>query len=316
MAELIAIEPHLNLTELILPPAGEWLPDGRCWTVVRVAEGFGYCLHGGVAQELKIGDTVITGPNPEAILRASQLSELRLELFRVVPQRLNGFITVMEWHQLERVSTQAGPRVFHYAANQPLAQKFARLAALPEHDSLVVRVGFLQLWASCAGGVLLESVTRKKNLEATFRRFISKISEKELADSSMADMAAQLNCSERHLNRLFRVEFGMSFRKKQTELSLQRACQLLLDPSVKIRSVAYDTGYRHISFFNALFKKRFGLTPKEWRQQNVSASPKDAFDRGEIPPAPAQSGVRVTGHNRGALSKNTSETNGAAAAKT
>ncbi len=103
----------------------------------------------------------------------------------------------------------------------------------------------------------------------------------------MADMAVQLNCSERHLSRLFRVEFGMSLRKKQTELSLQRACQLLLDPNVKIRSVASETGYRYVSFFNALFKKRFGLTPKEWRQQQIPAPAEDFLKRGGIPPAEA-----------------------------
>ncbi len=162
----MAIEPHLNLMELILPPAGEWMPDGRCWTAVRVSEGFGYCLYGCLVRELKIGDTVITGPNPEATLRASQLGELRLDFFRVVPQRLNGIITVMEWRQLERFSTQVAPRVFYYAANEALAQKFARLAALPERDSLVVRSALLQLWASCAAGVLSspgESAASKKS---------------------------------------------------------------------------------------------------------------------------------------------------------
>jgi len=270
----MATETHLNLTELILPPAGEWMPDGGCWTAVRVADGLGYCLHGSLARELKAGDTVITGPNPDVTLRASQLDELRLEFFRVVPQCLNGLITVMEWRQFERVSTEAAPRVFHYAANEALALKFARLAALPDRESLVVRTSLLQLWASCAEGVLLSrggSVVRKKNLEATFRRFISKISEQELAALSMANVAAQLNCSERHLSRLFRLEFGMSLQKKQTELSLQRACHLLSDPNAKIRSVAYDIGYRHISLFNSLFKKRFGLTPKEWRRQNLPA---------------------------------------------
>lgn len=275
----MAIEPHLNLMELVLRPAGEWMPDSHCWTAVRVAAGFGYCLHGGLAQELKTGDAVITGPNPDVILRASQLGELRLEFFRVVPQRLNGFITVTEWRQLERVSIQLAPRVFHYPANEALARRFARLVALPERDRLAVRAALLQLWASCADGVLLspgESAAGQKNLAATFRRFVSKISEKELATSSTADLAAQLSCSERHLSRLFRAEFGMSLRNKQTELSLQRACQLLADPNAKIRSVAYDTGYRHVSFFNALFKKRFGLTPREWREQNF-AGPAGGF---------------------------------------
>jgi AraC-like DNA-binding protein len=282
---LMAIEPHLSLMELVLPPGGEWMPDGRCWMVFRVAEGLGYCLHGGPARDLKAGDAVVTGPHSELIVRASQLGELRLEFFRIVAQRLNGLLTVLEWRQLERISTPTAPRVFYYLATDVLAQRFTRLAALPERDGLVMRAAMLQLWASCIASVLPtpdDASAHKRNLEAAFRRFISKISEKELAGSTMADMAAQLNCSERHLSRLFRLEFGMSLREKQTELSLQRACQMLLDPQAKIRSVAYDTGYRHMGFFNASFKKRFGVTPKEWRQQNLSSNADNGGKRGII----------------------------------
>ena len=145
--------------------------------------------------------------------------------------------------------------------------------ALPGRDSLVIRSAFLQLWAACVAEVLRQPPVvgePKKNLETAFHRFLGKLSEKELAVTSLADMAAQLNCSERHLSRLFRLEFGMSLREKQTELTLQRACQMLADPDIKIKTVAYDTGYRHVGFFNVVFKKRFGLTPKEWRQENVS----------------------------------------------
>jgi AraC-like DNA-binding protein len=279
----MSIEPHLNLAELILLPAGEWVPEGRCWNVARLIEGFGYCLHDREVLELRPGDLVVTSPAPGVTLRASRLGELRLEYFRVIPQRLNGLITILEWRQLERLSAPASPRVFHQAADAPAARKFARLAALPDRDGLVVRSALLQLWASCVADVLTpagESADHRKNLEASFRRFISKISEKELASTSLADMAAQLNCSERHLSRLFRSEFGMSLREKQNELSLQQACQLLADPHVKIRTVAYDTGYRHVGFFNHVFKKRFGLTPKEWRQQNVPAAPAEPLKNG------------------------------------
>ena len=33
--------------------------------------------------------------------------------------------------------------------------------------------------------------------------------------------------------------------------------------------MAYDSGYRHLGLFNAMFKKRFGMTPGEWRQRNM-----------------------------------------------
>jgi AraC-like DNA-binding protein len=272
----MVIEPHLNLTELFLQPGGEWTPDGRCWTVACMAEGFGYCLWLGSAQEMKTGDLMISGPNLEVTLRASQLGQARIDFFRVVPQRLNGLITVVEWRQLEGVAGQGIPRVIHFAASEAPARKFARLAALPERDSLPVRSALVQLWATCVGEVLHPvggPAVHKKNLEAAFRRFIGKMSEQDLTSSTLADLAAQLNCSERHLSRLFRAEFGMSLREKQTELSLQRASQLLADPGITIRKVAHEMGFQHVGLFNSSFKKRFGVTPKEWRERQVVAVP-------------------------------------------
>jgi len=44
---------------------------------------------------------------------------------------------------------------------------------------------------------------------------------------------------------------------------------LLADSNAKIINIAYDSGCRHLGLFNAMFKKRFGLTPVEWRRQSV-----------------------------------------------
>lgn len=293
-------EPHLYLTERILQPAGEWSPNSHCWSAARVAQGFGYCRYGGSARELKAGDALIIGPHSGVALRASQLGELRLEFFLVIPERLNGLFTVAEWRQLERISTAAAPLVFHYVVSDATAQKFTRLAALQERSSLAVRSAALKLWASCVARILQptdELVADKKNMGAALRLFVGSMMERDLASSSLSDMAAGLNCSERHFSRLFRAEFGMSFREKQTQLNLQRACQLLLDPDVKIRSVAHDTGYRHVGFFNALFKKRYGVTAKEWREQNLPAPPKDLFKPGETQPAQDDAGAHVVDRN-------------------
>ena len=53
---------------------------------------------------------------------------------------------------------------------------------------------------------------------------------------------------------------------------MQRAQQLLVESEDKIINVALESGYRHLGLFNAMFKKRFGVTPSQWRQQNVKSS--------------------------------------------
>jgi AraC family transcriptional regulator len=53
-------------------------------------------------------------------------------------------------------------------------------------------------------------------------------------------------------------------------LRLQRARHLLSHSDAKIINVALDSGYHHLGLFNAKFKKRFGMTPGDWRRQNIA----------------------------------------------
>jgi hemolysin activation/secretion protein/AraC-like DNA-binding protein len=264
---------HLIIQELSLRPSGEWKPDGG-WIVVRMAEGFGYCLQNGQARELNAGDIFIAAPNASIVFRASQLGVAKLEFFFVFPQCLNGLLTVTESAQLETLSRQPAVRLLHFLAGENPAQKFARLAIQPARDSLSARAALLHLWAAAITGLLPvgEPVLSGNKLRERFRQFVGQMSEAELFGKSLVELAAQFHCSERHFSRLFREEFGIALRARQKELRLQRARQLLADSNAKIINVAYESGYRHLGLFNAMFKKRFGVTPSEWRQQNVLPS--------------------------------------------
>jgi hemolysin activation/secretion protein/AraC-like DNA-binding protein len=275
------VERHLILNEVTLRPSGEWVPEGRGWTMVRVAEGFGYWLQGGGARELKPGDGFTVAGGSNLLLRASQLGQLKLDFFCVQPQFLNGLITIAEGHQLEQAEKNSSAHTIPFNANDPVGQKFSRLVAQPQRESLATRSALLQLWSQSVTGVLHLPLTADhgQKLRERFRQLVAQMPDAELATRSLADLAGQLHCSERHFSRLFREEFSVSLRSRQTELRLLRARQLLADGGVKIINVAYESGYRHLGLFNAMFKKRFGVTPSEWRQQNLSVQPKNFFKR-------------------------------------
>lgn len=277
---LMSLVRHLILQELCLRPSGEWTPGGG-WTVVRVAEGAGYCLQAGTARELNPGDMVVVGAHAAAVFRASQLGVLKLEFFHVLPQCLNGLLTVVEWQQLEDASSQTARCLLFFAASEPAAQRFTRLAAQPQRDGLAARSALLQLWAASITSLMpaASAAALASNLRERFRQFVGKMSEAELAVRSLTQLAGELHCSERHFSRLFREEFHISLRARQTELRLQRARQLLVESDAKIINVAYESGYRHLGLFNSMFKKRFGVTPSQWRQQNPLASPPGPIKR-------------------------------------
>ena len=266
---------HLILQEISLRPSGEWTPSGG-WTAVRVAEGVGYCLQTGTARGLNMGEMVVVGPNTSVVLRASQLGILKLDYFHVLPHCLNGLLTVTERRQLEDPASRTTASLQYFNANEPAAQKFARLATTAQRDGLAARSALLQLWAGCVTSLLPAAnpaAAASNNLRERFRQHVGKLSESELAVRSVTQLAEELHCSERHFSRLFREEFQVSLRARQSELRLQRARQLLAESDSKILHIAYESGYRHLGLFNAMFKRRFGVTPSEWRQRNgVSGS--------------------------------------------
>ena len=218
-------------------------------------------------------------------MRASQLGPLKLQYFTVQPQFLNGLLTVSEWHQLEAVPDGA---ILNFTAVEPIGQKFAHIANQTHNESLTVRCALLQLWAGAVMGMFPAShaAAGANKLRDRFRQFIGQMLEAELSGKTLAELAEQLHCSERHFSRLFREEFGVPLRARQIELRLQRARQLLADSDAKIINVAFESGYRHLGLFNAMFKRRFGVTPSEWRRKGGAQKPSAmrAGDRRKIQP--------------------------------
>ena len=268
----MAVESHLILQEILLRPGGEWTPPTNHWVVARIAEGVGYWMHGGNAREFKVGDGLVVSKNFQFTLRASQLEPLQVEFFLVQPELLTGVLTVAESHKLSLPATNTLAQIIPFSASESVGLKFTRLAGQLQRESLPARLALLQLWSQLVAGTLVQPVeaAQGQRLLERFRHLFTHITDVELATRSLPELAAQLNCSERHFSRMFREEFGVALRARQTELRLQHARQLLADADAKVINVAYESGYRHLGLFNAMFKKRFGMTPSEWREQNVT----------------------------------------------
>jgi transcriptional regulator GlxA family with amidase domain len=105
------------------------------------------------------------------------------------------------------------------------------------------------------------------------RRLLNQMAAADFVELSLSELAPRMCCSPRHLSRLFRAEVGASFREKQTELRLGKACEMLANSNAKVVEVALTSGYPSNSLFSLLFKKRFGVSPGKWRRQHTQDSP-------------------------------------------
>lgn len=87
---------------------------------------------------------------------------------------------------------------------------------------------------------------------------------KELTIEQIAD---QNHFNADYLSRLFKKETGDNFLNTLTRIRMQKAIQLLANHHLEIYKIAEQVGIRDARYFGQVFKKRYGITPNEFRKK-------------------------------------------------
>jgi AraC-like DNA-binding protein/ligand-binding sensor protein len=88
---------------------------------------------------------------------------------------------------------------------------------------------------------------------------------------TVAEIAAAARITPNHFSTLFHRHQSVSFSQYLTERRMALAKTLLQDFTMNITEVARRSGYDDPGYFGRLFKKRTGMTPRDWRDELRSA---------------------------------------------
>ncbi|WP_347160077.1 AraC family transcriptional regulator [Pontibacter chitinilyticus] len=90
-------------------------------------------------------------------------------------------------------------------------------------------------------------------------------------DIALADLAKVVNMPEVSFSRFIKKRTGKTFIESLNEIRLGHAARMLIDTTETISEISYKCGFNNLSYFNRIFKREKGCTPKEFRQ-NYSSS--------------------------------------------
>ena len=86
---------------------------------------------------------------------------------------------------------------------------------------------------------------------------------------SRGALARMAGVSMRHLDRLFAERMESSFLGEYRRIRLDHARKLLSQSALSIAEVAIACGYSSPGHFASVFRERYGLSPKAWRDQST-----------------------------------------------
>ena len=84
---------------------------------------------------------------------------------------------------------------------------------------------------------------------------------------TLEQLALHFEISSANLSRLFRNEFGVGFSRYLTALRLESAVALLNSSNLPVSEVALRCGFSTSGYFIKVFRRYFGVTPKDYRRR-------------------------------------------------
>ena len=92
-------------------------------------------------------------------------------------------------------------------------------------------------------------------------------SENMLQKDILKSISEELNYSTSYLSRRFKKNMEISFSEYVQKLRIEQSMCLLGNTDKKITEIATICGYSDMKFFNSIFKKNVGMTPRQFRKE-------------------------------------------------
>jgi AraC family transcriptional regulator len=101
------------------------------------------------------------------------------------------------------------------------------------------------------------------------RRAIHRLRDAVDENISLSELASEVGLSPYHFARAFKKSVGMAPHQYQIHLRMQLAQSLLASSPLMIGEIAQKVGYNDLSYFTRLFRRRFGVTPRAYRNDRA-----------------------------------------------
>ena len=156
-----------------------------------------------------------------------------------------------------------------YSVTQTIQEEFSNKLDNYSHDLIASNIEVLLNYCNrFYGRQFMTRSHHNKGIAAQFETIVSDYFESDQAKlkgvPSVKYCANQLNLSPNYLGDLLKQETGKSAIDHIHYYLIEKAKGLLLNSSASISEIAYDLGFEQRQSFSKLFKRKTGMSPKEY----------------------------------------------------
>ncbi len=200
-------------------------------------------------------------------LKNKEFSSLQ-KLFITLPKKfINNKLGMNEvvflWNQLIAKFSHEWPEIindkFEFMNYQQILQEFKDFECLCEFLSEIISSQYLSN----------NSTKEHIHVNKSFKEMLRYIHKHYDQDLYLKDLTSQFYLSISYTCELFKKVTNMSFSAYLSNIRLTKARELLKNSDYSVNEICYKVGYNDYFYFNKIFKKFSGMTPTNFRKNNL-----------------------------------------------
>jgi AraC-like DNA-binding protein len=239
------------------------------YELTLITQGKGKRLVGDSNESFTTGDLVLLGPGlphtwSSDVMKNKTVSAVVIQFPR---EFMQGFLHLHGFDKIATLLSSASRGLFFPNAKEIIKQ----VEELPQHSGVEKVTSLLtilqQLTNQKAVKLSSEYFTAVKGEETENRinkvcQYIQRNVNKTINLEKTADL---IHLSPSAFCKFFKRATGKTFSDYVNDIRIGNACHLLTESDKAIGDVAYETGFESLTYFNRVFLKKKGVTPRAFR---------------------------------------------------
>lgn len=224
---------------------------------------------------LSKGALVLVSPKDRHHLFPLQNSEFELFFSFIHPNLLAEIYEFLQFNEKRIFSTDDSYHInLTDEKTDEIRNRLSSLQIIPEDNYLSIRrhllLFYIDMLSQFADYELIYKNSLKTNVPAWFANLLYEMRKPENIERGAESLVKLSGYSHGHLCAIFRQYMGTTIVKYVTDLRLIYAARLLSNSDLNILEISSKIGYTSLSHFIRIFKEKYNITPREYRNQKKS----------------------------------------------
>lgn len=134
-------------------------------------------------------------------------------------------------------------------------------------QSLILKLAYML--NSIAAGLVRKNHRPKSNNCEVIEKTVAYIKSNLSSDLSLQCLASEAKFSPIYFHKLFKKSTGKTLHEYVEDQRIKKAVDLLVSTDMTLSQIAYECGFSSQSYFNYIFKRKKGITPREYTKSVI-----------------------------------------------